>query len=531
MPITVQQRNPFRLFRYIKQSVQNLLPVPFRRSNLSPFPDTLHLDRERDQKENERTTPPVNEKIELCCIWAVEFYTPSHMDALHSGLQRFGWKQEGLRNLQDIEEWVDKSEKHLPGVSGGWLNLGFVSSSNSRFIGPAGTNDMTRRQVHPDALPPQHVTEITGCLTSITSSLSCVIMCFVLDDEYVKKLDTALNTDRQTFYKVTPYYRDILDPERQKIDNIKQIRHEIKGEVTNWFSTNLPGLFSSGLLEGEMPTCELVTLREAEPFPTPRHPNPHFLRLLGLESPSRAWSSTDIPGLKLSPLDNTDSSPKYHSVLSVRECHLSDESLEEFMGWSGRVARTLYIDKFINEGLLHLWALLPMLDGYGNHLRSIRDSAILKPSSRLNPIKILDDLASNVSFSIDIDAVTSELQHLAEPELWKCLPLPIFKPIQSQKYPEERTLAESLCAVIAERASWLQKTDRSLRDHGTQYGALLGTVENVRLQRQIKYFTIVLTVLTIFLLFESSGVQRLLQELYNWLRSVWVLGLQVFGSA
>jgi len=103
----------------------------------------------------------------------------------------------------------------------------------------------------------------------------------------------------------------------------------------------------------------------------------------------------------------------------------------------------------------------------------------LKPGSRGNSVTILDKLASNVSFSIDVVAVTSELQSFAEPESRVLLLLSTFEP---QSYSEGYTLAESLCSAIASRASWIQEVDRSLRNHGTQYGAIVGAMENVRLQ-------------------------------------------------
>lgn len=123
-----------------------------------------------------------------------------------------------------------------------------------------------------------------------------------------------------------------------------------------------------------------------------------------------------------------------------------------------------------------------MLEGYGDHLRAIQDSAPLKPGSRGNSVTTLDKLASNLSFSIDTVAVTSELQSSAEPESRVRLLLSTFEPIEPHWYPEGYTLAESLCSAIARRASWIQEVDRSLRNHGTQYGATVGAKENVRLQ-------------------------------------------------
>lgn len=530
----MEKKSPRELLRTLTQFPRKLLPLFSKGAD--PFLDieSSQRTRERDAENNERTTPPDSEVIDLCCIWAVEFFTPSHKDALLTGVQRFGWNQEGFRSLRDIEEWIDESGRLFPGVRDSWLNLGSVSSSRTSVDRP-GTNDMTFGQVHPDALPPNHMKRVGGRLISITSSLTCVLMVFVLDDDYAKKLDAALRTDRQTFSESTSRFRTLYRPERQKIDDIQQLRHELKEVVNNWFSINFPGLFSSGLLAGEMPMCEFITLREAEPYPGLEYSAPYFLRLLGLEFSYDAWSSTDIPGLKLSLYDMVNSSPKYYSILSMRECDLSDDRLEESMGWSGREARILYIDNFLNDGLLHLWALLLMLEGYGNHLRAIRDSTISKSGSRPNPVTALDELASNVSFSIDIGAVTSELQSLAEPESRERLRLPTFEPVESQWHTEGYTLAESLCTAIAKRASWIRKTDRSLRDHGTQYGALLGAMENVRIQKKISRFTcvlvaltIILTVVTIFLMALTIilGLETLeklfpISKLYEWLQYAW----------
>ena len=241
------------LLHTLSQFARRLLPLPFRRAGPDSDIDSLQRYRERDAESNKETTPPDSEVIDLCCIWAVEFYTPSHMDALLTNVRRIGWNEEGFRGLKDIRDWANRSREHPKG--GGWQNLGTIRSS--------GTNDSTMKQVHPDALPPPHVTEISGRLFSITSSLACVIMMFRLQEDFATGFDTALRTDRQTYYsELSSHSRAIHDPEVQKVDHIRQIRDEMRSSVTKWFSTNLPGLFSSGLLEGEMPTCEIVTLRK-----------------------------------------------------------------------------------------------------------------------------------------------------------------------------------------------------------------------------------------------------------------------------
>ena len=360
------------------------------------------------------------------------------------------------------------------------------------------------KQVHPDALPPPHVTEISGRLFSITSSLACVIMMFRLQEDFATGFDTALRTDRQTYYsELSSHSRAIHDPEMQKVDHIRQIRDEMRSTVTKWFSTNLPGLFSSGLLEGEMPTCEFVALRKTGPFPSTDHPAPYFLRLLGLDLGIDAWSCVALPGLKFSPSSWYSSVPQYHSIFSIKEDDLDDDRLKAAMNWSGRQARIVYMDKFATDGPLWLWALLLMLEGYGKRLGAIRESAMLRLDSGHNSVKILNELAQHVLFSVDIHVLTSDLQNYTQPKSFVFFRYPSFVPVNVEHYPSGFTLENRLCSLISERATWIQKMDQSLRDHGTQYGSLLGARDNVRIQATISKLTWVLVGLTIILGFST----------------------------
>lgn len=508
--VHMEKKNPRRQLHNLSQSARKFLASPFQKAE--PDEGMFRFYRERDAESNKETTPPENEVIDLCCFWAVEFYTPSHMNALLTNIRRIGWDEEGFRGLKDIREWADRSREHPKG--GGWQNLGRIGSS--------GTNDMTGKHVHPDALPPPHVSEISGRLFSISSSLACVIMMFRLQKDFGTGFDTALRTERETCYsKISPHTQAIHEPAMQKMDHIRQIRNEIRSTVTKWFSTNLPGLFSSGLLEGEMPTCEFVTLRMTDPFPSTDHPVPYFLRLLGLDSGFDAWACVDLPGLKFRSPSWDRSVPQYHSILTIKEDDLDDERLKDAMNWSGREARIVYVDNFAMDGPLWLWALLRMLEGYAKRLGSIRESAMLRLDPGQSSVKILSELAKHVSFSVDINVVTSDLQNFTQPKPLHFFHYPSFVPIEGDYYPEGSKLENHLCSLINERASWIQKMDQSLRDHGTQYGTLLGARDNVRIQAKISNLTWVLVGLTVILGFLTLGQALSHSKLCAWLQSVW----------
>ena len=72
-----------------------------------------------------------------------------------------------------------------------------------------------------------------------------------------------------------------------------------------------------------------------------------------------------------------------------------------------------YIDITL-PALLSVWAILPLLEGYTQHIRKVRDSAMLKPTAQQNSIDVLESLERHISYSVDISAVASELVVEAE---------------------------------------------------------------------------------------------------------------------
>ena len=74
----------------------------------------------------------------------------------------------------------------------------------------------------------------------------------------------------------------IFDPRTQKTDEIESVRSTASQSAAKWFRDNLPGAFSSGLLEGRVPVCDFMTLRDAKPFPKIEKPIPGlaYLRML-----------------------------------------------------------------------------------------------------------------------------------------------------------------------------------------------------------------------------------------------------------
>ena len=483
-----------------------------------------------DPKENAKTCPPDDESIDLCCMWAVEFYTPAHIDTLLAGFRKLGWENKNHSDNRSPTSWVQKFRQSSHGNA--WSDLGVIY--------PHGTDNFLSSISLTAPLPP-HVQYATGGLFSLTSSLTCIVIGFVFEEDFSTQFDEALRTDRQTYEKsVGRGYTRVFRPEKQKANHICQIRADIAELAAQWFRENLPGLFSSGILEDNLPTCELVTLQKAEPFPIRSKDNTdpsayHYLSILDMHSTFNAWRSENTLGLKFTDSQTRDRGPRYHSILAIRESDIkkeiatresnlkknlaTKENINVQIASDNRSGRIRYIDKQIQH-LLSRWAIFPLLVGYSQHLNAIRDS--FRSKSRQNSVKTLQTLSHHVSYSVDIAAVTADLISYTQQPSSFSLDLGTFKPCDEHRYEPDHTLDKALCSAIEERAIWLQKTDQSLRDHLTQYGSLLGAKENVRLQKTIRILTWVILILTLLTVVLSwSELQKLWSVTSQWVRNLW----------
>ena len=481
-----------------------------------PLKDRLTEYRERDPQENFDTTPPEDEFIDLVCLWAVEIYTPSHIDSLVDSFIGLGWDRDGdPGELPNPITWLEGLRRdHLGGA---WLNLGLLGASNLKAF--------WRGPDHEVPLPP-NVQYATAGLYSLTPSLVCMVVGFVFDNASAGMFDRALRTDHSTYATPTRRGWQFRGPLNQKSDHITKCRTELSNLAFDWFARHLPGLFSSGLLGGQLPTCELITTRLYEPFESlseGENPVYGYRWILGLGRDIDAWKYKGAPNLRLRLPRGWEQEPRHHAVLAMREslseqCKANEASKQS-------VRDKLYELDQIVPNWLTVWAILPLLEGYTRQIREIRDSAMLRPKGRQNSLKVLEALEKHVSFSMDIAAVVSEFTPESTTPIFLFRLEGQFKPCH-ERLDRELSLAASFNRVIRHHANWLKRTDRSLRDQLTQYGSILGAAENVRLQRKIGLLTWVLvafglvtllmTVLTVTQSEWFSDTLSFLSDLLRW---------------
>ena len=441
-----------------------------------------------DPIRNERDALPEGEVIDLCSMWVTEFYTPAYMDELLNSLEQLGWnKEDGLRrNL--VGALMDSGSNQF-GTR--WIHLGRIMSSD------APDNYLSKPL---SAHLPAQVRYAQGDIFCFTPSLIALTIEFVFDEEYRWAFQEALRQYRKSY--VTPNetgrYR-IHAPENQRIDHIEKIRMDAKKVVSDWIANNVPGVFSAGLLQGDFPTCEFVTLSNATPFPLRTElddTNIGYLRHLGLLGSFSAWESTKYPGLRLNP-SGRSKVLKHHAILSIKESNWieRDSNGDE----QSRESRMYWLNMAMS-GILSLRAILSLLQGYAGHFKELRTSALLGYPGDGQVEDALRGISENLSFSVDISAVTSELMSYVDRKFPLGFDIETFTPCEEWPGNEPKTsLGGNIHYQIGESARWLQAMESSLRDQMTQFGSLLGMLEDIRLQKRIKYFTYVLTFLTVVL--------------------------------
>ncbi|MFA6902884.1 MAG: hypothetical protein WC236_07375 [Gallionellaceae bacterium] len=465
------------LFQRLRRHAYRKFPAVF------PDPDCqrrLAIWQRRDEEENKKSSPPDDELIQLHALSVAEIYTSSHVEKLLSGLKSLGWHQdESLGSGGDPVAWIRRNRE--ASLGGGWLNLGGIQRAGlKRFIGPSRVAQL-----------PEHVQYALGKVYGLTSSITCIVMTFVYEDDYALRFDVALRAERRTYTEPRRRGNQIVQPFFQKANEVRAIRREAENDAAEWFRGNLPGLFSSGVLEGQFPSYEFITLDKAVPFATERE---EYLRALNVENDIGAWNSDELPGLRFAqPASREDEG--FHAILAIRKEQLEAQDLRSW-GGSNRGAYVGYLEEHLH-GLLSRWALLAVIAGFERTLNVVRDSALLSVRRNRNARKAMSKMSGLISAGIDIATIAADLRQVATKKAWFEGDLPKFSPSTPKYYAPEMSLARALREEIEKRAGKLQETDRSIRDLIIQHGTMLSATESMNLQNRVAILTWVLVILTI----------------------------------
>ena len=452
----------------------------------------LKRRRDSDADANARSEPSSEEVINLRCIWAVEFYTPSQISNLLNSFDKLGWNTDDILGAASNPGlWIRRNRESSNG--GGWLNLGAISQVNDAQPSPDARH----------APLPHGIEYAIGAMYSLTSSITCIVIGFVLDGNQNRRYEQALRRKRQTYLKpLKGRGFAIVSPDSQKATDINAIRAEIRNVASNWFCSHLPGLFASGNAMGNHPTCEFMTLSNAIPFSSYTRLDPAnsiWLNILNIGSDHYVWQADRLSGLKFVwPFIHEDDS-QFHAAILAQDKVFSDDVMK-LEGGTDRNSIIYYVDKFANT-LLSRWAILGMLSSYERYLNNLRDGTAFDPKLNEKPFQLFEDLCNHLSRNVDILALSVELQEFAGDDGIFRHDFNDFHICTSQHHQgQDIALSKVLKQKILECADWIRNFDRSISEILIQYGNALGARENIKLQGQIATLTKVIVGLTFVIL-------------------------------
>jgi hypothetical protein len=449
------------------------------------FESRLKIWREHDAEDNEKTQPPPDEHAQLLCLWALEYYTPAHAQSLVRNLAALGWDRDYFGSRNTIP-WVQSLRRSVHGF--GYMSLGAIVRPDDRRIFAA------RR----DGPLPPHVDYAIGDIISPASSITCVSIGFVLSDYYTQRVNEALRRRYDTWLEPLGRGYRHHSPEIQKRAATDGIRAELRAMAAGWFRAHLPGVFAGGLLGGEFPTCELLTLRAGRPFsrqPGPDGRPPGYFDALDIWPDFNTWRLEQTPDLKFTAPLYRDSH-SFHAILAAKETDLPEEELKIY-GGQDRRSVIGYADDRVDD-LLPVWGLDALLTGYERHLTAVRDTAAPGAKSGNSPRRELERLRRHIAQSADMAGVAAAVIDAAQGAGFTH-GIATFRPANPELWKDEKdiTLAKALSLQIQSRAEWLQTADRAARDLHTQYASVLAALENIKLQTSVRWLNRWLVVLTV----------------------------------
>ena len=224
-----------------------------------------------------------------------------------------------------------------------------------------------------------------------------------------------------------------------------------------------------------------------------------------------------MPGLRFYPSSSDRNAGTYHSILSINEASWAEQDPPDENETSRR-SRIYNMHRRVS-GTLGTWAVRVLLQGYAQHFRKLRNSEFLRSTQHKSTVEALRSIGESVSYSVDIAAVTDELASLVRTNRPLVFEVESFVPrSDTPDYSWKGSLEQLIHRQVGERANWLRSMDNAVRDHLTQYGTILGIVEDIRLQKKVTRLTYTLVALTIVLailtFITASGH-------FPWVRTIW----------
>ena len=360
-----------------------------------------------DQRDNEQSRLPADEKIHLGGLILVEAFTPATVSALYKSLADFP------NTRSENKKWIsDLTSGRSAAGRAGWSNLGVV-----RRPGDFGFENF-------DPELPEGIDAIWPYVFYPTPSLTLVVATFTLTeaagdlshllraDYHTSAVDIRLHVPgrfgkiRSLIPWVRPASRSlwytVLRADDQKRLACESLIAARETACWNWMADKFPGRFSTEEMV-ERPTTRLILTERQVPFKR----GPIWLSSLGLGIAPDVWRSPEEPGwaIRFGPWPGED---RTNAIAATRRADAAKSPGGDLSGDTNWYLTQRFADE--QSSVVARWAIMRLLSLYTDRLAALRDQASNRPTITrpVRDAKVLDSFL--MRDGLDASTITSDLE-------------------------------------------------------------------------------------------------------------------------
>jgi hypothetical protein len=453
-----------------------------------------------DQRDNDRSRLPADEKVHLGGLVLVEAFTPATVSALYESLTNFP------NTRSENKKWVaDLTRGRTAAGRGGWSNLGMV-----RRPGDFGFENF-------DPELPEGIDAIWPYVFYPTPSLTLLVATFTLT-EAAGDLSHLLRADYHTsagdvrvhipgrFGKIRslipwarPATRSLWYTVR-RADDQKRLACETliatrEAACWKWMTDKFPGRFSAEAMI-DRPTTRLIFTEGQVPFER----GPIWLSSLGLGIAPDVWRSPEARGwaIEFGPWPGQD---RTSAIAATRRVDAAKSPGGDLSGDTNWYLTQRFADE--QSSLIARWAIICLLSLYTNRLAALRDQASKQPTIT-RPVRDARALDSFLMRDgLDASTITSDLEDFTQHLAYFQFGVPAYTE-DMEIYPETiraRRPPNQLLALLMERLqTYARQLDRDMTATITNINASAGlrqAIANTIVQRRLLILTVMAIVIAI----------------------------------
>ncbi|GAB2836629.1 hypothetical protein GCM10027276_44120 [Comamonas piscis] len=442
--------------------------------NFIPPPYKLDAERRFDHESDEASRVPIEEELQVRALWGVEIFGPNESQQLYTALRKLKWDRSFATEGEDALAWAKKQRSYYTGEG---YDIGVVerAGQKNRFFGVSSKAEM-----------PDGVDYALVRLHQICPTVTCVVVCFVLERETGNCYQEKLNSKRKgVFRRGKLGWITRFNPFHLKQEAVDAQRAELRQSIYNWFSRTIPGYFSNTGLSDSMPCAELISTVGNDIF-TDQSRHLDWRRILANPSKYDIWENRGPTPLRF--VDGRSNWPKELRNFLIVSASLPSSSKE--MKGNNSANKIIHYSNERLGGILPYFAVTGFLKEISRELNLTREKLRIT-KSRSRTLRSITEIQKFFDKSAGVPSVVREICKSVERPSSLDYYIEEFTSPKWRETDGVRFFAEEQRKILHQTALKLLEDESSTREHFEQLASVLSIKESISAQRRMELLTVV----------------------------------------